>query len=67
MAETSLFLAHSGIVLSNEARDLFLDAVEPEFVAAIWLLKKRAEGDYTLDGRLQKFPAFSVAERCPRS
>lgn len=61
MAETSQFLAHSGVVLGNEARDLFLDAVEDEFVAAIRLLKKRAEGDYRPDGRLQKFPAFSVA------
>lgn len=59
MAETSQFLASRGLVLSNEARDRFLDCVEDEYFAALRLLERRASGDYTPDPRPQRFEKFA--------
>jgi integrase len=60
-AETAQFLANRGIALTAEARDRFLDAVEDEFSAALQLLVRRANRDYTPDTRPQRFPKFAPA------
>lgn len=59
-AQTAQFLASEGLVLSNEARDLFLDMVEEEFLAAVKLLERRAKRDYSPDTRIQTFPKFEL-------
>ena len=58
-AATAQFLAGKGIALTNEARDLFLDCVQDELLAALRLLERRAEGDFGADPRPQRFPKFS--------
>jgi integrase len=55
---TAQFLASKGVVLNTEAQALFLDCVMDEFMTAILLLKRRAEGDYSPDKRLSEFPKF---------
>jgi hypothetical protein len=57
-AETTQFLASTGLLLSSEARDVFLDAVADELLAAFQLLQRRAKGDYSADDRSQHFPKF---------
>jgi hypothetical protein len=57
-AKTAQFLAFKGVVLSNEAQALFLDCVLDEFIAAILLLERRANRDYSVDTRLAEFPRF---------
>jgi integrase len=60
-AQTAQFLASKGLALTNQARDLFLDAVGNEFVPAIQLLIRRANDDYTNDTRPNRFPKFAQA------
>jgi integrase len=57
-AKTAQFLASKGVVLSAEAQALFLDCVLDEFMAAILLLERRANRDYSVDTRLAEFPKF---------
>jgi hypothetical protein len=57
-AKTAQFLASKGVVLSNEAQALFLDCVLDEFMAAILLLERCANRDYSVDTRLAEFPKF---------
>jgi hypothetical protein len=66
-AETSQFLASSGIALTAEARERFLDAVETEYAAALKLLLRRAEGDFKSDTRPERFPKFTQAPRASLS
>jgi integrase len=56
--KTAQFLASKGVVLNTEARALFLDCVLDEFMAAILLLERRANRDYSVDTRLAEFPKF---------
>jgi integrase len=58
-AETAQFLASRGLALTPEARDRFLNAVIDEFSAALQLLVRRANRDYTPDTRPQRFPKFA--------
>jgi len=58
-AEPAQFLASRGLALTPEARERFLDAVEDEFSAALRLLVRRANRDYTPDTRPQRFPKFA--------
>src|ERR1035437_1607150 len=58
-AHTGQFLASRGVVLTNDARDLFLDHVASDYLAAIGLLQQRAEGDYSPDDRPRHFPQFT--------
>jgi integrase len=60
LAGTAQFLANAGIVLTPEARNLFLDFVAQDFIEALYLLKRRAEGNYSADGHIRKFPARAV-------
>jgi integrase len=57
-AQTAQFLASKGLALTDEGRDLFLDAVGDEFVPAIQLLIRRANNDYTQDTRPERYPKF---------
>lgn len=52
----SQFLADKGIVLSAGARQRLAAAIVTEYVAAVTLLRKRANGDYTRDQRPGRFP-----------
>jgi hypothetical protein len=57
-AKTAQFLASKDVVLNTEAQALFLDCVLDEFMAAILLLERRANRDYSVDTRLAEFPKF---------
>jgi integrase len=59
LAGTAQFLANAGIVLAPEARNLFLDFVAQDFIEALYLLKRRAAGDYSPDDHVRRFPAYT--------
>ena len=56
--KTAQFLASKGVVLNTEAQAAFLDCVLDEFLAAILLLTRRADKDYSPDSRPSEFPKF---------
>jgi hypothetical protein len=56
--KTAQFLASKGVVLNTEAHAAFLDCVLDEFIAAILLLERRANKDYSPDTRPSEFPEF---------
>jgi integrase len=56
--KTAQFLASKSVVLNIEAQALFLDCVLDEFMAAILLLERRANRDYSVDTRLAELPKF---------
>jgi integrase len=56
MAETAQFLAAKRVTLSPEARDEFLDYLYSDLAAALKLLIRRAEGDYSDDEYQKRFP-----------
>lgn len=60
LGDIEAFLNERGMMLTEDTRGSFLDAVEDEFVPALALLRRRAGGDYTRDDGPQKFPT-SVA------
>ena len=62
VGETSQFLATKAMVLNNEARDLFLDFLYTDLAAALKLLIRRSEGDYSPDEYLKRFPKFEGAD-----
>jgi integrase len=53
------FLAETRRTLSDKALGMLLDAMEPEFLAVLQLLHRRAEGDWSRDARPERFPAPS--------
>ena len=55
---TAQFLASRGIVLTSQARALFLDFVVDNYVDALGLLERRARNDYSPDTKPQEFPKF---------
>jgi integrase len=55
---TAQFLADKGIVLTNAARDLFLDFALDNYIAALSLLEARARNDYSPDDLPATFPKF---------
>ena len=57
-AKTAQFLASKRVVLNPKAQALFLDCVLDEFMAAILLLERRANRDYSPDPRPAEFPKF---------
>jgi integrase len=59
-AHTAQFLADRRLVLTAEARDLFLDCVQDEFVEATARLEQLGAGDHSPDERLQRFPPFKL-------
>ena len=56
---TAQFLGSRGITLTNHARTLFLDCVLDNFIAAMSLLERRADGDYAADEIPAQFSKFS--------
>jgi integrase len=56
--KTAQFLASKGVVLNTEAQAAFLDCVLDELIAAILLLERRANKDYSHDTRPAQFPKF---------
>ncbi len=56
LGDIEAFLNERSMMLTEDTRGSFLDAVEDEFVPALALLRRRAGGDYTRDDRPQKFP-----------
>ena len=60
LGNVEAFLHERGMVLTEEAKGLFLDVVEPEFAAAIRLLRRRAGGDYAKDKRPERFAALDL-------
>jgi integrase len=56
--KTAQFLASKGVVLNTEAQAAFLDCVLDELIAAILLLERRANKDYSPDTRPSRFPKF---------
>ncbi len=56
--KTAQFLASKVVVLNSEAQAAFLDCVLDELIAAILLLERRANKDYSPDTRPSEFPKF---------
>jgi integrase len=56
VGETAQFLATKGLVLNNEARDLFLDFLYKDLAEALRRLIRRSEGDYSPDTYRERFP-----------
>jgi hypothetical protein len=63
LGHTAQFLGSRGLALSNEARTLCLDCVLDNYVAALSLLERHAEGDYSPDELLATFPKFNGGPR----
>lgn len=61
------FLAGEGMRLSVEAHERLVDTIEPDFVAALSLLRRRAEGDYRPDTHREKFPHAAAAVSHPHA
>jgi integrase len=55
---TAQLLASKGVVLTNAARDLFLDFAVDNYIAALSLLEARARNDYSPDDLPATFPKF---------
>jgi integrase len=61
IAETALvasFLATEGLKLTPDANALFVDAVSDNLLAALALLERHAEGDYSKDQTPARFPVY---------
>lgn len=57
LSQLLTFLCACGTNLTREAQEALLDGpLAVEFVAALALLRRRAEGDYSADQRPQRFP-----------
>ena len=57
--ETAQFLAAKKLTLDNASRELFLDNLYRDFAAALRLLIRRANGDYSEDKHARQFPDFT--------
>lgn len=57
-AECAQFLHARGLVLEPASRDMFLDRLLPSFFAAMRLLARNADGDYSPDKWPERFPKF---------
>ncbi len=58
-ARVATFLADEGLALNDHAYTLFVDAVSDNLLAALTLLERRAQGDYTPDTTPESFPTFT--------
>jgi hypothetical protein len=56
VGETAQFLALKSTALRNEARNLFLDFLYEDLAAALKLLLRRFEGNYSPDKYAERFP-----------
>jgi hypothetical protein len=62
-AETARFLAMKRQVLTNKARDQFLDFLYEDLAAALKRLMRHADGDYSPDKYRKRFPKFEGVDR----
>lgn len=60
-ARVATFLANEGLALNDRAHELFVDAVSDNLLAALTVLERRANGDYTPDANPETFPVFQEA------
>ena len=58
VGETAQFLAMKRLALNNEARDRFLDWLYEDLAEALRKLLRIAEGDYSADRYVERFPKF---------
>lgn len=58
-------LDKKGLVVDEESRRRLIDAVFENYTRLIWMLAKRAEGDYTADPMLDQVPAFKRDPKKP--
>ncbi|WP_449254553.1 hypothetical protein [Bosea sp. (in: a-proteobacteria)] len=58
LVRVSTFLAAQSLSLSAEGLERFLDALKPEYSAALAALRRRSQGDYSPTKREAKFPDF---------
>jgi integrase len=63
LAKIDRFLLDKERMLSDTAMHAFLDVLEAEFPAALRLLSRRADGDWSHDSRPEKFPQFAPQTR----
>ena len=61
VGETAQFLATKGQALNTEARGRFLDWLYDDLSAALRLLMRREEGDYSTDKYPNRFPKADLA------
>ncbi|WP_316214428.1 MULTISPECIES: tyrosine-type recombinase/integrase [unclassified Bradyrhizobium] len=59
LARVATFLASQGLPLNASAYALFVDAVGDNLIAAISMIERRANGDYSRDGTPDSFPPFT--------
>ncbi|MND84517.1 Tyrosine recombinase XerD [compost metagenome] len=50
------FIAMEQVVLTTDAFNSFVDTIEPDFVAALSVLRRRSFGDYSADLHRNRFP-----------
>jgi len=62
VGETAQFLATQKTALNNAARSLFLDFLYKDLAAALKLLIRRSEGDYSSDKYRERFPKFEASD-----
>ena len=62
---TAQFLASRGVVLTTQARALFLDFVVDNYVDALGLLERRARNDYSPDDTARTFTKFVMRRQEP--
>ena len=62
VGETAQFLATKGMALNNLAMDLFLDWLYGDLAAALKLLSRRTQGDFSSDKYRDRFPKYEGAE-----
>ncbi len=62
-SEIDPFLVAEGVSLTENARCALVDTLESDFVAALGLLRRRAEGDYSPDEHLKTFPKDEAISR----
>ncbi len=58
MALTASFLASEGLALTHDAHILFVDAVSQRLFTALWVMERRAHGDYSRDAYPDTFPTY---------
>jgi integrase len=62
VGETAQFLATKALVLTNDARDQFLDHLYNDLAEALRRLIRLSEGDYSPDKYRERFPKFEGAD-----
>ncbi|SMR81499.1 Site-specific recombinase XerD [Aliiroseovarius halocynthiae] len=66
-SEIDIFLASEGITLVGDEKAELLAAMEGDFDAALYVLKRRAGGDYGPDQRVAKYPRPTPFTKAPAS